>query len=225
MRAMRDELKRTFSRAAARAADREAIEEWGIPGAVLMENAGRAVAAAALRLSDGPGPVLMLVGTGGNGGDGWVAARHLVHAGCEVQVAELAVPRADSDAALYRRVARRMGIAVVDDPKPHMARQQVIVDAMYGTGLTRPIDGFALEWTRAVNASSVPVLAVDLPSGLDADSGMPLGLAVRAAMTVTFLGPKKGFAAPGAEEWTGPWIADDIGMPADIRRRHGVWPQ
>jgi len=221
MFSMRESLLLSFPRAAARAADREAIDEWGIPGAVLMENAARSVAHEARRMMKGGSRVVILAGPGGNGGDGWAASRLLRNAGCDVVVAELKAPAQGSDAAMNRSVALRMGIPTVDDPHSVLRDAELIVDALYGTGLTRAVDDVASRWIEQVNDASIGVLAVDLPTGLDADLGHAIGPTVRATRTVTFLGPKPGFFADGAAAFTGEWIVDDIGMPAAIRLRHG----
>lgn len=218
-----------FSRSAARAVDRGAIDEYGLPGIVLMENAARGVATAAMQLAPA-GRIVIVCGTGNNGGDGWAAARHLANAGRDIVIIMLGEPDPRSDAAINRRVVQRMGLATMiadtsesTEPASVLHGAGLVIDAIFGTGLSRPVEhGPARTWIDAVNASGRPVLAVDLPSGLDADLGHPLGVAVRATRTVTFLGPKPGFLVPGAETWTGTWSVADIGVPIDLRSRFGT---
>ena len=97
-----------------------------------------------------------------------------------------------------------------------------MVDALLGTGLTRPVEGTLQAVIEAMNRSGKPILALDLPSGLDADSGQPLGVAVRAQATVTFVAPKLGFAAPGADAYTGKVTVVDIGVPRALLQPYHV---
>ena len=186
--------------------DRRAIEEYGIPSLALMENAGRAVAAAVERLRPLGRRVLIACGRGNNGGDGFVAARALHNHGYHVQVLATGEPR--GDAAIMARPARRLCAFV--DAMPSIT-PDVIIDALTGTGLDRPVEGPMREMIRRINGAQLPVVAVDVPSGLDADTGRPLGEAVRAARTVTMGLPKIGFAKAGA--YVGLVEVADIGIP------------
>jgi NAD(P)H-hydrate epimerase len=212
-----------LDRDAVRAVDRAAIEEYGIPGIVLMENAARALAATALSMLDGGGMALIICGSGNNGGDGWALARHLHNAGVRVVVAPLGDPRPDGDAGVNCAICRAMGIEEIAFDRLEAQRDaDLIVDAIFGTGLTRPVlEGRAEEAIVWMNAGSEPVLAVDVPSGLDADRGFPLGVAVRATATVTFVGMKPGFLVSGAEAWTGTVTVGDIGAPRELTERYG----
>lgn len=184
------------TRAQMREIDRLAIEEYGIPSLALMENAGVAVAREVEAL--GAHRVLVVCGAGNNGGDGYVAARHLANHGVLVQILAAAEPK--GDAAIMARPARRL-CGTVGSP-------DAIVDALFGTGLTRPIEG---DWIARINGAGVPVVAADIPSGLDADTGLPLGDAVRATVTVTMGLPKVGFAR--ATAYVGRVVVADIGFP------------
>jgi len=215
---------RAVTRSEMQALDRRAIEGLGIPGLCLMENAGRAVAQEALRLLPGPGAsVALLCGKGNNGGDGFVAARHLAIAGARPtcylfgRIEEL---RGKGDAGVHLEACLRMGVDVVEAGE--MPAEQVgaactvsalVVDALFGTGLDRPLRAPWPEVIHAVNGCERPILAVDLPSGLDADTGLPLGAAVRATLTVTMALPKLGFSTGRGPEFTGKVIVVDIGMP------------
>ena len=202
--------------------DRTSIEEHRIPGLILMEHAAIGIASAVLeklhRLDLGPHPprVEIFAGPGNNGGDGLAVARHLANAGIAVTIVDLVPPDArppGSDAQTQReivtRLAREPQLAIeiieagealppISDPTAALA-----LDAIFGTGLSRPPAGVLRAAIESLNRSAVPVMAVDLPSGLDADRGVPLEIAVEAAETVTLGIPKRGFLTPGAERFTG----------------------
>lgn len=190
-------------------ADRRTIAA-GTPGIVLMENAGRAVAEAAARLVP-EGPVLVLAGPGNNGGDGFVAARLLAEQGRVVRVMLLGdEDRLRGDAAEAR--ARWRGpVAAAGLPLPPAA---LVVDALFGAGLARPLDGLAAALVGAMNAGPAPVLAVDVPSGLPADDGVPIGPCVAATATVTFFRRKPGHLLCPGRRLCGPVTLADIGIPA-----------
>ena len=213
-----------LDRAAVRAVDRAAIDEYGIPGLVLMENAARGLASVALEMLEGAGAspaVLIVCGSGNNGGDGYALARHLHNAGVAVTLAALGAPRAGTDAAVNRDVCRAMGL--VDGPEQvrEHAESDLVVDAIFGTGLDRPVRDDAAGVIERINAGGRPVLAVDLPSGLDCDTGRPLGVAVRATHTVTFVGLKPAMTLPHAREFVGKVTVAGIGAPVELRNRFG----
>jgi NAD(P)H-hydrate epimerase len=220
---------RPLSREEVRSIDARAADEVGLPTVILMENAGRGAAGV---LSErfgragqgGAAPrVLVLCGPGNNGGDGGVVARHLDLWGFPVRVVWFADPgRLRGDAAVQWGILERSGIdqsawhADAADPAALdalIAGADVVVDGLLGTGLTRPVEGTLRAVIEAVNRAGNPVLSLDLPSGLDADRGIPLGEAVRATVTATFVAPKLGFGAPGARDYTGEVVVLDIGAP------------
>lgn len=175
-----------------RALDRHTIETWRVPGELLMESAGRAVAEVVLGELPPGGRVRVVCGLGNNGGDGLVAARHLVLAGVPVRISLLGDPsRLRGDAAANRDRARAVGLTW-EGPSFEAGDADVIVDALFGTGLARALEGEAAAAVERINASRgrARVVAVDLPSGLDADTGQVLGTAVRADVTVTLSLPK-----------------------------------
>ncbi len=184
----------------------------GVSGTVLMEAAGAAVADAAMRLRP-EGPVLVLAGPGNNGGDGFVAARLLAGAGRAVEVRTLGDPaRMTGDAA--RAVARWSGpTAQACVPLPPSA---LVIDALFGAGLDRPVTGLGADIIAAVNAGSAPVLAVDLPSGLGADTGLPTGPCVEATATVTFFRKKPAHLFYPGRGLCGDLTLADIGIPASV---------
>lgn len=193
-------------------ADRRTIA-GGTPGAVLMEAAGRAVAqAVAVRWARRP--VLVLAGPGNNGGDGYVAARHLRAAGWPVQVAALGDPeRLDGDAARARDGWPEPVIGLAEAEIPP---DGVVVDAVFGAGLTRPVEGIPASVLTAVGVAGVPVIAVDVPSGLDGDTGRPRGPVAKAAVTVTFFRPKPGHLLLPGRSLCGDLVLADIGIRADV---------
>ena len=218
-----------LTRAEVRDLDRRAIEDYGVPGIVLMENAGRGVAELLLRLNREGQPVTIFCGPGNNGGDGYVMARHLQNRGCSPEVWQLAPPKAGTDADINLRIWQRGGV-VRDFPAERWIdfRSGWIVDALFGTGLDRPLTSPFAEIVTQINASGNPVLAVDIPSGLDCDSGQPLGPTVRANHTATFVTWKQGFLEVSAQPWLGEVHVIDIGAPkklVDEFRRQGDEPR
>ncbi|MFO0956519.1 MAG: NAD(P)H-hydrate epimerase [Isosphaeraceae bacterium] len=211
-----------MTREQSRAVDAWAADAIGLPTLVLMENAGRGAAGILLERIGPEGKVRIACGGGNNGGDGGVVARHLALAGIDVEVAWFAPPeKLSHDAGVQYRVLRNLGIPSIDRPgevdpgdlDAWLAGADWVVDGLLGTGLTRPVAGPLAAVIDAINRSARPVLALDLPSGLDADSGQPLGVAVRATITATFVAAKVGFGAPGAAGYTGEVRVVPIGLP------------
>lgn len=234
----RDDL-RIFTVEAIREVDRLAVSEFGLSGAVLMENAARSVSAEAQRMLEARGSgrrVLIFCGPGNNGGDGLAAARHLHNAGAAVTVAlafEAARARLSDEAAMNLRCVERMGIERVEVADADAAARfaaahgpppDLVVDALLGTGSRSaprpPIDAL-IEW---INASSAPVLSVDVPSGLDAQSGGASGACVRADVTVALVGAKSGFLEAQAVPFVGEIVIGDIGCPSELVERLGTRP-
>lgn len=212
-----------LTRAQVREIDRLAIDEYHIPGVVLMENAARAVAdAAAQMLGTSQASVGIVCGNGNNAGDGFAVARHLHNHGTRVTIIDTS-HRLKGDARVMSLIAEAMGIerVGVQDAlrviNPHAA--DLVIDALFGTGLTRPPEGEAAALIGLMNERGVPILAVDVPSGLDCDTGKPLGACVRAARTVTFVAEKAGFASPSAYAYTGRITVADIGSPRELIAR------
>lgn len=200
--------------------------EFGIPGVVLMENAARQLAEITLEqvdhIADEPPRVLVVCGTGNNGGDGFAAARHLQNAGCDVTLFALGVPRAGTDAAINHAICRSMKIRLLTDLRRlDDAPFDLIVDAVFGTGLDREVEGAARDAIQWINTQAAPVVAADVPSGLNADTGEPMGLAVRADLTVTFVGVKTGMLELSAQPWVGDLVVADIGAPIELYHRFG----
>jgi len=203
------------STAAVRAADQYAIQMLGIPGYTLMTRAGESALAHLRREWPLARRLLVVAGPGNNGGDAYVVARLARAAGLEVRlVAPAGVPVA-GDASRAHGDWQAEGGAAVDWDASQLAAADVVVDGLLGTGLARTLDGRLLEVVAAINASGRPVLALDTPSGLDADTGLPRGAAVRAALTVTFVGLKPGFFIGEGPAYVGRLECDGLGVPAE----------
>jgi len=196
------------------AADAAAIR-GGIEGTALMEAAGKAVADA-VRAHWPRMPVLVLCGPGNNGGDGFVAARHLAWAGWPVRLALSGGRRPSGDAAHHAA----LWTGPVEAWSPALLEGTgLVVDALFGAGLSRPIQGQARAMLEAVSHSGLPVCAVDMPSGLDGETGEVLGAAVPAALTVTFFRKKPGHCLMPGRRMCGEVIVADIGIPAEVLRQ------
>jgi NAD(P)H-hydrate epimerase len=211
----------SMSRDEVRSVDRRAIEEYGMPGIVLMENAGRGCADLLVSLGIS-GKVIVVAGKGNNGGDGFVIARHLENRGYQASVLLVADP-ADlkGDALTNYRIIKAAGTPIRilgAEPDQVQLKRELesadwIIDALLGTGTQGTIREPFFSVIAAINEAGAKVLAVDLPSGLDCDTGEPLGCCVRANRTATFVARKLGFDAPGAVEFTGLVHVIDIGVP------------
>ena len=210
-----------------READRYTILEIGIPSIVLMENAGRQVVAAMeATFGDlGDQRVAVIAGRGNNGGDGFVVARTLLQRGVDVSVFLLAeVKDVRGDARTNLEILGRLGVSVVEvtneqDWELHfsdISSCDVIVDAIFGTGLRNAVGGMLQTVVADVNSSGIPVVAVDLPSGLSADTHDVPGDAIDAALTVTLAAPKLPLVLPPAERHCGDLVIADIGIPEPV---------
>jgi hydroxyethylthiazole kinase-like uncharacterized protein yjeF len=209
--------RRLYTAAGVRELDRQAIEVHGVAGLTLMQRAG-AFAFAAMR-SAWPDArrVVCVCGRGNNGGDGFVLA-HLAQAeGLAVQLAlvdDSAAVHGDAESCLIE--ARAAGVPVVEFRPELFASADVVVDAVFGTGLARVVEEPYRGTLAAINESRVPVLAIDLPSGLHADTGQPQGVAVKAALTATFIGLKQGLFTGSGPEYAGRIVFSDLQVPGAI---------
>jgi hydroxyethylthiazole kinase-like uncharacterized protein yjeF len=253
--------RKTITREQARAIDRRAIEEFGVPALLLMENAARACADEAERILriDGvsramarlrmPGskddiprnvdelarwkdklhkaesPVVVLCGPGNNGGDGLAIARTLINRGHPTHVyyvgASNVLDKASEEVLTHARLLRDLG-SKIHELKTSVQRKEawpvfkeapIIIDALFGTGLTRTIEDPFRAVIEAANDVDVPKLAVDIPSGLDADTGNVLGVCIRAEATVTFMAEKPGFQLGAGPTFCGQITVAEIGIP------------
>ena len=210
-----------MTRQQVREIDRRAIDEYGLPGIVLMENAGRGTAELLIRLGIHR-DVVICAGRGNNGGDGFVIARHLENHGHKVRVLVFVDPQAlRGDAAINYRVLVAggtpmqvfSGTPAEEELASALQGAGWIVDALLGTGMQGTVREPFATAIAAINSGGTSVLAVDLPSGLDCDIGEPLGCCVRADHTATFVAPKRGFDNPASRQWTGTVHVIDIGAP------------
>jgi hydroxyethylthiazole kinase-like uncharacterized protein yjeF len=230
-----DEELHVLTRQGVREIDRLAVEEYGVPSIVLMENAALHLARVALEMleTSASPSVVLLCGPGNNGGDGFALARHLANADVPVRVVLAGSrDRYTGDAETNLGIIEKMGIEPVpldrDDPARTLRAvldpaPALLVDALLGTGLERPVEGPIRRLIEAVNGAEQrpSVLAADIPSGIDCDSGEVLGVAMKADVTVSFVGVKAGFMSLSAQKHIGDVLVGDIGAPAELTRRLG----
>jgi hydroxyethylthiazole kinase-like uncharacterized protein yjeF len=206
----------SLSSAQVREVDRLAAERFAIPVSWLMEAAGWQVARHCRSRA------YVVCGRGNNGGDGLAAARHLHRWGRLAGVACTDVEGLAGPAAEQARVLRAVGVVIEAEPAPGFGDASLVVDALLGTGLSRPVEGRLAEWIGAVDGSGRRVVSVDVPSGLDADTGSAPGACVRAAVTVTLGLPKPGLLVADGPAHAGEvWVAD-IGVPFEAYAAIGV---
>lgn len=210
-----------LTRRQAQEVDRIAVERLGMSALVLMENAGLLSALAIRDKYDLTAGVTVLAGGGGNGGDGYVVARQLALRGTRVRVVTTSsLERTRADARHNRELCLAAGIPV-QEAEGAMAGgiewgAEVIVDALLGTGFQGELRREAANLVAAANASGAPIVALDLPSGLDADTGRPATVCVRAERTLTYVAPKVGFEQPSARRLLGEVQVIPIGVPLAV---------
>lgn len=220
-----------FTREEIRVLNRAAISQYGIPAAALMESAGRAAAAIVLNMLPAqPSRVLIVCGKGNNSGDGYVVARYLHNAGHHPHVF-LAADAASIGgcAASFLRVMKHMNVSLTQVSQHNLdvlvdaaVGAALIVDGLFGTGLSGNVRASFDSIIKILNASGKPILSIDIPSGLDADTGQALGVAVRATQTATFAGAKVGFFRGQGPLLTGRVHVVDIGIPRNAYETLGV---
>ncbi len=217
-----------------READRHTIEDLGVPGIVLMENAATGLVEAILEGYPEAESALILCGAGNNGGDGFAAARHLLIRGLDVRVLLFAPEnRLKGDSLLNFKAARNFGVPIEIVPDEDLGaldetvgtfRPDLIIDSLMGTGLSRPLGGHYQEIAEKINESGIPCIATDVPTGLQASSAAIPGALIEAEMTVTFGGLKRCLALPPACEYCGDIVIVDIGIPpAALEKSCRLW--
>lgn len=223
-----------LSRDQVRKIDQLAIERYGISGVVLMENAGRNASAAILEqlrelsLLPEKSRVAILCGGGNNGGDGYVIARHLHNSGCAVTLYAAVDPgKLSGDAAINYAIAAKMKLplrniatlAELSAVSAELDGADLIVDALLGTGFRGEVRtelAGVIDCCNTLHAKGKCVVAIDVPSGLDCDTGAPSNAVIFADRTVTFVGLKRGFLADAAKNYLGKVIVADIGAPREL---------
>lgn len=224
---------RVTTAAEMRQLDRLAIDSYGIPGEVLMENAGAQVAR--VLWQEYPDlkarRVAVLCGRGNNGGDGFVVARYLHNLGVAVRVFLVGEPETiRGEAAVHWQILTRIGVtpqsvATTEDARAvgaALPQYDLLVDALLGTGLKAAVSGLSQQIISAMNAAGRPIVSVDIPSGLSADAGTLLGEHVRADLTMTMALPKRGLLLYPAAEHVGRLVVVDIGFPAALHEHEAV---
>ena len=222
-------MEKVLTREEMRELDRKAIEEYKIPGIILMENAGRNVAEEILKMLDDPqqAKVAILSGKGNNGGDGFVIARHLYNHSISVDVflvARVSDILKDGDAGTNLQILLNMKIPVkeiLDIPSINSILKElngynILVDALFGTGLSGDVREPFKTLINGVNNLNKHMVSVDIPSGLDCNTGKILGAAIKATKTVTFAIAKKGFYLNNGPSYTGKVIVSDISIPREL---------
>lgn len=211
-------MQRFISRQEMRDIENHFIRELDVSPLILMENAGKN---AAEKLSEICSPlqmkpkILIICGKGNNGGDGLVMARHLILRKYSVEIFLTHDYRdLSKESQVQYRLLQSLGVSMgTSNLSTWICSSDLIVDALYGVGLARPLGEKDLEVIRMMNQSQLPIFSIDLPSGLDADTGKPHPEAVQAKWTVTFSFPKLGFQHPESKTYTGDWSVADIGVP------------
>jgi len=222
-------VKPVFSRVEVRELDRRATAEAGVPSLELMERAGSGATELLLARFPAARLVLIVAGVGNNGGDGFVVARLLKKHGREARVLVVGdLARLSGDALVNQRAWVDAGgeLARVHEGslgllERSLAEADLVVDALFGTGLARELAGVSASVVERMNAANKPTLALDLPSGIDADTGVPCGVAVRASVTVTFAGLKRGLCTPQGMAHAGEIQVVPIGIPKETEERVG----
>ena len=199
--------------------DEKTIKEYGIPGLIMMENAGRAVSDVILDNHPQINNISVFCGGGNNGGDGFVIARHLISAGKNVTTYILKNPSgykgdAKTNFESLRKISKN--IKKISSTFSNYKKSDLIVDAIFGTGLSKTVKGAPAKIIEKINSLRTPKISVDIPSGLDSDSGRPLGIALKADATVTFILPKKGLVIYPGVEYTGKLFIADITTPKKL---------
>jgi NAD(P)H-hydrate epimerase len=206
-----------LTRAQVREIDRRAIEEYHIPGTVLMENAARGAAGVAMEMSREHKSAMIVCGGGNNGGDGLAVARHLHNAGWSVDLILANGKPYEGDALVNFQIVRAMNLPIKSEEIFKTMAYGIVIDALFGTGLKAAPREAGQHLIDLISTSGRPVLAIDIPSGMDCDIGKPTGRScVCATKTVTFVAEKIGFANPESKQYTGEIIVGDIGCPREL---------
>jgi NAD(P)H-hydrate epimerase len=212
-----------LTREQVRTVDKIAIQDYAVPGIVLMENAGRSAAEILERISP-PGLIAILCGSGNNAGDGYVIARHLQLAGRQVRIVSIVdLEKLTGDASTNAIIAQRSEIDIqfvrsADEIHQSLSGAATIVDALLGTGARGPLRGLFADAVRIANSLQAMRVAIDIPTGIDCDTGEAGDVAFRASHTITFVAAKIGFEQPAADAYVGVIHEVGIGAPQKLLR-------
>ncbi|MDP7004981.1 MAG: NAD(P)H-hydrate epimerase [Phycisphaerales bacterium] len=212
-----------FSREGLRTVDNFATNKYGIPSIVLMENAARSAVNIITESIDRDlrSNIVIVCGPGNNGGDGYAIARHLVNNGCGVNILKLDEPKT-SDSTTNAAISLKMGIQISKWSPELLGKPSLIIDSIFGTGLDRSLEGPYSGAIETINSCSTDCIAIDIPSGLDCDTGKPHGCSIEAAMTVSFVGMKQGFLNDIAKTYVGEVVIADIGCPNELLEKYAL---
>jgi NAD(P)H-hydrate epimerase len=211
---------KTITAAQSKRFDRNAIDVYGFPLVILMENAGRGVAEEIIKLKKRK--IAIICGKGNNGGDGFVCARHLIAKGIKPDIFLAGAGREVRGEAKFNKdilLKLKQRIYEIDEKnicifKEKMSGYNLIVDAIFGVGLHGHITGFYRSLIEVINSLKASIMSIDIPSGLDADKGVVLGTCVRADRTVTFVAKKRGMVKSKGLKYCGVVVVKDIGFPS-----------
>jgi NAD(P)H-hydrate epimerase len=206
-----------YSRTELEKIDQDAVEQFGIPSIVLMENAAKNASAIILdhTTNENWTDTVILCGRGNNGGDGYAVARHLFNAGCHVRILRFGEPNS-KEAKTNASICAAMKIQVSEWDEEQYSKASLCIDAIFGIGLDRTVQGEYASAIKCCNTSNIHCISLDIPSGLDCDSGKPLGCCIQANLTITFFGKKLGFQNQSAKQFIGEVFVADIGCPQNI---------
>ncbi len=212
-----------FTRDGIRNVESDAIERYGIHSIVLMENAARGAVDVIFDScsSDELQQIIVVCGAGNNGGDGYAIARHLHNQGCQVTITSITPPKTQ-DAITNAYIADKMGIPLVQYAKDQFADATLIIDAIFGTGIDQDVREPALSIIASLEQCSAKIISIDIPSGIDCDTGQPWGVGVKADLTLTFIGFKQGFMQDSAMGYLGNIVVIDIGCPQELVKKYAL---
>ena len=206
-----------YSREQLEKIDQDATQKFGIPSIVLMENAARNAAAIILDSTDAKirNTTVLLCGRGNNGGDGYGVARHLVNASCNVHILQLGEPNTN-DAKTNASICAAMKISISAWNEERYSKASLCIDAIFGIGIDRTVEGRYADAIKGCNENETPCISLDIPSGLDCNTGVPLGCCIHSIQTITFVGKKLGFQNETAKQYLGKVVIADIGCPQSL---------
>ena len=190
-----------------------------------MENAARGAVALILDSTESEMQhnIVVMCGGGNNGGDGYCVTRHLTNVGCTVSILQIGEPNSE-DAKVNASICNAMEIPMRLWGESALNEATLIIDAIFGTGLDRTVTGMYAEAIHACNAHQSPCISLDIPSGMDCDSGLPLGCCIEAVMTISFVGMKVGFQNDSADQFLGEVVVTDIGCPKPLLQKYAFTP-